>query len=156
MFDPFDGSTKRPTLGCDSVILTKRKMAGSENEEWFVLLIERGHDPYKGKWAFPGGFLEWGESCEQGAARELEEETSLKNVDLKLLGVFSNRVAILADRLFRFLTLDLLNRMTRKKQLAEMTLQKQNGFPLNQMPELAFDHADILEAAKTFLKSQKG
>ncbi|MFO0780389.1 MAG: NUDIX hydrolase [Candidatus Gracilibacteria bacterium] len=84
--DVYGREGKRPTLGADSVILVKSPTAASG---WKVLLIERGHEPYKGKWALPGGFMEWGESCEQAAARELEEETSLKNVELKQLGVFS-------------------------------------------------------------------
>lgn len=43
-----------------------------------VLLIERGLEPYKGKWAFPGGFMKMDESAEQGAKRELMEETGMK------------------------------------------------------------------------------
>ncbi|MBO7636242.1 MAG: NUDIX hydrolase, partial [Paludibacteraceae bacterium] len=42
-----------------------------------VLLIERGNEPYKGYWAFPGGFLNMDENAEQGALRELQEETGL-------------------------------------------------------------------------------
>ena len=40
-----------------------------------VLLVERGREPHKGKWAFPGGFLEIDEAAEDGALRELYEET---------------------------------------------------------------------------------
>jgi 8-oxo-dGTP diphosphatase len=58
-----------------------------------ILFIKRKHAPYKGQWAFPGGFLECGkETLEKAAVRELEEETSLKanTKDLGLLGVYSD------------------------------------------------------------------
>ena len=48
-----------------------------------IVLIERGHEPYKGKWALPGGFQEMGESLEETAVREAKEETGL---DIELLG----------------------------------------------------------------------
>ena len=56
------------------------------------MLIERGADPYKGRWAFPGGFLNMDEKADDGAARELKEETGL-DVDkgaLEQLGCFSD------------------------------------------------------------------
>ena len=48
-----------------------------------VLLIERGIEPYKGDWAFPGGFLKMDETAEQGAQRELFEETGLRDVPVE-------------------------------------------------------------------------
>jgi 8-oxo-dGTP diphosphatase len=81
MRDLFKG--KRPTVATDIAVFTVR------NKKLYLLLIKRGHEPFKGQWALPGGFMEWGESCEEAAARELEEETALKNVPLELLGVFS-------------------------------------------------------------------
>ncbi len=58
----------------DSIVLTGSK------EDLKVLLIKRKHDPYKGLWAFPGGFIENGEGADQASKRELLEETGL---DLK-------------------------------------------------------------------------
>ena len=45
-----------------------------------VLLIRRGADPCKGMWAFPGGFLKTDETAEQGALRELVEETAMISI----------------------------------------------------------------------------
>ena len=69
----------RPAVTADCVVITR------ENEPK-VLLIERGHEPFKGCWAFPGGFLDMDETTEQCAIRELKEETGLKITDIQQLG----------------------------------------------------------------------
>ena len=60
----------RPALTADCVVVTKEK-------EPRVLLIQRRNEPFKGRWAFPGGFMDMDETSEQCAIRELEEETGL-------------------------------------------------------------------------------
>lgn len=55
-----------------------------------VLLIQRGREPFKGDWAFPGGFVDEDESLEKAAARELYEETGLAGIKLKQIGVFGD------------------------------------------------------------------
>ena len=55
-----------------------------------VLLIKRGRNPFKGQWAFPGGFVEKDESLEAAAARELLEETGLSHLDLEQIGAFGD------------------------------------------------------------------
>ena len=74
------GEYESPALTVDIVI----KTGGG------VVLVERKNDPYKGSWAIPCGFVEYGETVEEAAHREAEEETGLK-VDLKgLIGVYSD------------------------------------------------------------------
>jgi 8-oxo-dGTP diphosphatase len=60
------------------------------DEQGRVLLIRRKHEPYKGHYALPGGFIEVGETAEQCALRELKEETGITANNLKLIGVYSN------------------------------------------------------------------
>lgn len=62
---------------------------GFDGTKLRVLLVERGIEPYKGRWAFPGGFLKMDESAEVGALRELNEETGLKDAYIKQFHAFS-------------------------------------------------------------------
>lgn len=139
-------SGKRPTVGCDCVIVNKRDAA------WRVLLIERGHEPYKGRWALPGGFMEWGESCEEAAARELLEETSLKDVPIKLLGVFSKPGRDPRGTIVSVSFIGVVDEQTAALAKGGDDAAKAAWFLLNEHPDLAFDHEEILAAATVFLQ----
>jgi len=84
MSELFGRSGKRPTVACDATIFTK--LDGILH----FLAVERGQEPYKGQFALPGGFMEWEETCEQCVARELEEETGLRGLDLLQIGAYSD------------------------------------------------------------------
>lgn len=84
------GKYPRPSLTVDMVIFTVTDHPQSNcrklpEKELKVLLIQRGGHPFKGCWALPGGFVSPTESLEQAAARELTEETGLKNVYMEQL-----------------------------------------------------------------------
>ena len=72
-----------PCVTTDCVIF------GFDGTKLNVLLIERGIEPFKGRWAFPGGFLKMDETALQGAKRELYEETGLKDAYIHQFHAFS-------------------------------------------------------------------
>jgi 8-oxo-dGTP diphosphatase len=80
---PFSYDYPRPALTVDAVVF--RKSHGLLE----VLLIRRKHNPFKGMWALPGGFIDMEETVEEAVVRELEEETHLKVEGLQQLHTFS-------------------------------------------------------------------
>lgn len=128
----------RPAVSADCVII-------DENEHQ-ILLIERKNDPYKNMWALPGGFIEEDETVEKGAAREVEEETGLKDVKLELADVFSDPDR---DPRGRIITVAFLARIqkTKASPVAGDDAGKVQWFSLNDLPDLAFDHAEIINKA---------
>ena len=72
---------KTPSISVDALVL---------NQQGQLLLIERGHDPFKGKWAFPGGRVDFGEEPVKAVLRELREETTLEGTDPALFGVYGH------------------------------------------------------------------
>ena len=83
MADEYQKKYKIPSLTTDAIVLRKHK-----NDEFHdILLITRGKEPFAGKLAFPGGFVNYGENPEHGCIRELKEETDLDGLDIELLTV---------------------------------------------------------------------
>lgn len=74
----------RPSVTTDWVIF------GFDSEGLSVLLIERGIEPFKGCWAFPGGFMQMDEDADTCACRELQEETGLGDVHVEQFGTFTD------------------------------------------------------------------
>ncbi len=74
----------RPAVTVDIVLFNRLRRSAR------VLLIQRKHEPFKGHWAFPGGFVNENESLEAAAARELHEETGLEGIELEQIGAFGD------------------------------------------------------------------
>jgi len=127
----------RPALTVDAIVISPLKL---------VLLIERGREPFKGKWALPGGFINMDETLEIACRRELEEETGLRVGELKQFRTFDA-----VDRDPRHRTISVLFYSFLEEELVPLAgddAAKAQWFSLNHLPELAFDHQLILEEFK--------
>lgn len=136
----------RPSVTADCIVITREA-------EPKVLLIQRGGEPFKGCWAFPGGFMEMDETTEQCAIRELEEETGLKIHEVRQIGAYSKVDRDPRGRTITVAYLALVDAPLPVKGLDDAA--KARWFPLSALPTLAFDHADILQdaiKAKTVLE----
>jgi len=116
-----------------------------------VLLIQRGVEPYKDAWAFPGGFLKMDETAEEGARRELEEETGLKNVDVEQFYTFST---VDRDPRERVITIAHYALVRMADVRGGDDAANARWFPYNEIPRLAFDHDRILRKAVSVLKER--
>ena len=128
----------RPAVTADSIVITKEV-------EPKVLLIECGDEPFKGCWAFPGGFMNMDETTEQCAIRELEEETGLKVSKVHQIGAYSK---VDRDPRGRTVTVAYLAIVAAPMAVnGQDDAAKAQWFPLSALPELAFDHDEIMQDA---------
>jgi 8-oxo-dGTP diphosphatase len=126
----------RPAVTVDALVFFRK------NESVFILLIRRGGDPFRGKWALPGGFVDMDELLEHACRRELKEETGLS-----------------VNRMDQFKTFDAIHRDPRHRTLSvvfsaelsrEMPVQGGDDadtagwFSIHELPEMAFDHREII------------
>ncbi len=116
-----------------------------------VLLVERAFEPCKGKWAFPGGFLEMEESAEEGAKRELMEETGLKTAKVRQFHAFSDPHR---DPRERVLTIAYYALVQMSEVKGADDAAQARWFPLSEVPPLAFDHDSILRMAVEELRNR--
>lgn len=120
-------------------ILLIRRVRNRPHE---VLLIKRGGDPFMGRWALPGGFVNVGETTLQAAVRELQEETTLTGIELKQFGAFDElgrdpRGPVLSVVYYAFVPNGL-------EAVARDDAAEAKWFPIYEPPLLAFDHDAIL------------
>ena len=131
----------RPALTVD-IVLIKDGYDGAE-----ILLIQRNHPPFAGHWALPGGFVDEEEPLEAAARRELFEETGLEPAELRQLGAFG---APGRDPRGWTVSVAFWTRITGNvTPRAGDDAAAARWWPLNDLPPLAFDHADIVRQTKT-------
>lgn len=110
-----------------------------------LLLVQRAGEPFAGRWALPGGFVEQGEQVRHAAPRELEEETGLRVEELQLLGVYDTPGR---DPRGWSVSAVYLARLDREARVAGADdARDARWFALDRLPELAFDHALIVADA---------
>jgi len=129
-----------PAVSVDIVIFTIRDACLK------LLLIRRAGEPYRGRWALPGGFIHLDEALDASARRELEEETGVSGVYLEQLYTFGApqrdpRERVITVAYYALIPSDRL-------QLRAATDAEAVGwFGMDELPELAFDHTDIIAMA---------
>ena len=134
-----------PAVTTDCVIF------GFDGERLQVLLIERGIEPYKGRWAFPGGFLKMDETAEEGARRELKEETGLDSAYMEQFHTFSTPER---DPRERVITIAYYALVKIQEVKGGDDAASARWFRLDEIPSLAFDHDYILRMATQRLREQ--
>lgn len=132
---------RRPALTVDGVVL-----ASGPDARRLVLLVERGGEPFRGKWALPGGFVDYGEDIDRAVGREIAEETGLTGLDFRQYRTFGRP-----------------GRDPRGHTVSVVYLAEIDGpppavtggddaaaaawHPVDDLPDLAFDHREILAGA---------
>ena len=131
----------RPMVTVDAVVLAFR---GDKAE---VLLINRKNEPFKDKWALPGGFVEIDEELEDAVARELAEETGLTGVRLEQMYTFGKCGR---DPRGRMITIVFTGIATKGQNQIKPgdDAAKAQWFDTEKLPEdMAFDHAEVIRFA---------
>lgn len=135
----------RPSVASDCVIF------GFDGSALKLLLVERGQKPFLGAWALPGGFLHQDETIEECAARELREETNLRNVYMEQFKVYSNPDRDPRGRVISIAFIALV-RPSDYNVIAGDDASKAFWFKVDELPPLAFDHQKIVREARERLK----
>jgi len=135
----------RPAVTVDAVIFDMH----DDDKIPRVLLILRKHEPFKGMWAIPGGFLEMDEELEVGAARELYEETGLDipHDDLQQLVAVGRRNRDPRDRIISVVYTAVVDRFEHTEVCAGDDAEDARWFQVTELPALAADHLEIVRKA---------
>ena len=134
----------KPSVTVDVVIVALR------DNELHVLLIKRDTEPYRGKWALPGGFVNIDEALDAAARRKLEEETGVSHVYLEQLYTFGELERDPRGRVISVAYIALVP--TPLTVHGGSDTGDAQWWPIGSMPELAFDHSDIVQYALTRLR----
>ena len=137
-----------PAVTTDVVLFTIK------NEQLQILLINRAAKPFQMTWALPGGFLELDETLEACAMRELEEETGISGVYLEQLYTFGNPGRDPRERVISVAYYALAPYHKGLDPKAASDARDVSWHPINSLPELAFDHAEIIKLAHQRLVSK--
>ncbi len=144
---PFTYEYPHPAVAAD-VALFRRTADGRLQ----LLLIQRGHDPYAGLWALPGGFVDIDEDLEDAARRELTEETGLQADELTQLQTFGRPGRDPRERVISVVFFGFADPSESDPKAGDDAAQAK-WFDIDELPELAFDHAEIIAIARQRLQT---
>ena len=138
----YEEAFRKPSLTTDGILVVSDK----------ILLVRRKREPFKGRHALPGGFVEYGESVEECMVREFQEETGLRVAIDRLVGVYSE-----PGRDPRGHTVTLAYSLSMKGgSLTDSEETHAEWVQLDDPPRLAFDHNTILaDYLKSIRKKRK-
>ncbi|MFH0903434.1 MAG: NUDIX domain-containing protein [Pseudomonadota bacterium] len=137
----------RPALTVDCVVF------GMDDEDLKVMLIQRNLEPFKGRWALPGGFVHMEEGLEDAARRELQEETGIERVYLEQLFTFGDVGRDPRDRVVSVADYALV-KLSDHRIRAATDAREAGWFAVWDTPSLAFDHDRILQTALIRLRGK--
>lgn len=137
----------RPAVTVDAIIIARKY------DDFQVLLIRRKNDPYKGYWALPGGFVDGQETLKQACKRELQEETGLTGVPLKQFHTFGKLGRDPRGHTVSVVYYSVVNECYNLKGADDA--EEARWFPLNDLPDMSFDHEDILKKFSGKLRALK-
>ena len=137
----------RPMVTVDALVFAAR------DDGWALLFVERKHEPFMGRWALPGGFVEMDETLDAAVARELYEETGVRGCRLEQLHSFGDPGR---DPRGRSITVSYYALVDWRDHVLEAADDASDAawFPLSALPPLAFDHSDIVEYAVKRLRQE--
>jgi 8-oxo-dGTP diphosphatase len=127
----------RPALTTDALIVARKE------NQYFVLLIERKFDPFKGLFALPGGFVNMDEELETACTRELFEETGISVTELKQFHTYGTIERDPRGRTVSVVFWSMLDELI--DPVAGDDAEKAKWIPLNNLPPMAFDHLKIIK-----------
>ncbi|HYC89969.1 MAG TPA: NUDIX domain-containing protein [Thermoanaerobaculia bacterium] len=144
---PYTYEHPRPALTVDCVVF------GFDEGALKVLLITRDVPPFRGRWALPGGFVQLDETLEEAARRELREETGIGRLFLEQLYTFGG---VDRDPRERVVTVAYyaLVKLSDHRIAAATDAARAAWFAVDDLPQLAFDHGQIVETALERLKGK--
>ena len=131
----------RPMVTVDAAVFT---FSGDKAR---VLLINRGNEPFKGKWALPGGFIDMDEELEDAVVRELEEETGLTGVRLEQMRTFGTVGRDPRGRMISIAFIGIATKGQATIRAGDDAAQAQ-WFDIENLPkDMAFDHNEVVRFA---------
>lgn len=136
----------RPALTVDIVIFS------IITNQLHVLLIKRAHDPFENYWALPGGFVELDEGLEEAALRELKEETGISHAYLEQLYTYGDPFRDPRGRVISIAYYALIPHNEVDSVRSGSDASEANWFRISHLPDLAFDHQEIISYAIRRLK----